>query len=477
MRASRGLATLLAALLLSATHPAAEGVTTTNDAVARQDVGMPSLGVIYTDPAFNGTQLRRITDRYANSGWAAHIYSQLQAFSPSNEYVLLIEDGAYVVRRVSDLQLMPADLSDINAPRWQPGEDNTLVCYDSNGDETIGVLYIDVTTGAQTTHYTFPALYVRIRGNQSFDELSRDGRWMAGMASTSDGDQIMFSLDLEAKALGAQLRLSDLYSGGGTVYEPDWVGVSALGTYLVVQWVRDEMTRNSGMELFDIASGAFVEQVNTRHDHGDLGLDEYGNEIFVSTIMASPEDNNNPAIVKYRLPDQGGNPDLVLTVPWYTVSHISCQGPQGVYTVTAGPTGAVFNNEVFLLWSDGSVRRLTHHRSSDCGYWVQPRASMSADGRLVVFDSDYAEETGAPSSCTVNGSMGGGDVYLVLLSDSAATNPSGAAVGHVVPSVLHGAPATHVNPFGALTLHGRTVVTPAASGRYVGEGGPVLFCR
>ncbi|NIN95957.1 MAG: hypothetical protein GTO49_13485, partial [Anaerolineae bacterium] len=93
---------------------------------------------------------------------------------------------------------------------------------------------------------------------QSWDELSRDGRWLAGMASRNDGAQVIFALDLQNLVLGAQLPLPDLYAGPcepdpvwGEV-EPDWVGVSPLGNYLVVQWVRDGTTRCSGLEIFDL---------------------------------------------------------------------------------------------------------------------------------------------------------------------------------------------------------------------------------
>src|SRR5688572_16773101 len=56
-------------------------------------------GVPFTDPTFD-TVLRRVTNA---SQFSTHIYSQLQAFSSDNEYVLLIENDAYTVRHVTNL--------------------------------------------------------------------------------------------------------------------------------------------------------------------------------------------------------------------------------------------------------------------------------------------------------------------------------------------------------------------------------------
>lgn len=408
------------------------GVTNPNSTIPLQSVGIPPLNVPYTDPAFGNTSIRRITDYMSNGNWGAHTYSQLQAFSPDNSHILLIENGSYIIKNrltlTTTLNLDSVTIAgnfDVNAPRWHPTLNNTIVAYDSNFDTTLRVAYINAVTGDVSIVYTFPAIYSRIRSNQSFDELSRDGNWMTGMAETSDGDQMLFSLNLETNTLGAQLRLSDLYIDngiGGTQFEPDWIGASPLGQFMVVQWVpANPGVRLNGMELYNIETGNFIQQINPDHAHGDLGLDENGNEIFVSTILASPEDNNLPAIVSYGLPLRADDPQLVLTVPWETVWHISCQGPNGMCVVSSGSTGMNFDNEIFQIYLDGRVNRLTHHRSSVCGYWVQPRATVSQDGDFIVFDSDFFRDGGI-NSCNTQGGLGGGDVYMIELSEDIIFN-------------------------------------------------------
>ena len=384
----------------------------------------PAAGASVVDPTF-GTSLRRLTDS-GSSGFATHIYSQLQAFSADNQYLLLIEDEWYTVRRRDNLAIMldASDTASWNAPRWHPTQANTIIHYDDNADTTLRLQFTDVTTGQTTTVFTFPANYERIRSNQSFDEISRDGRFLGGMASLSGGDQMLFSLNLETLTLGAELRLSaDLYGGlcapdpdWGEV-EPDWIGVSPLANYLMVQWTRDGTTRCSGLESFDIATGAFVGRVYDGHQHGDLGIMADGvTEFFMTYELYHP---SGLLSLGYRvLPGNATvqDPVYLRTLEWMG-DHISCQGPAGVCLITTivDPSNGwqPLEGEIFLQYLDGSVARLAHHRSSGCGYWVQPRGSLSRDGRYAIFATDWGS-----GICSSPVDLGAGDPYLIDLGSS-----------------------------------------------------------
>jgi hypothetical protein len=366
--------------------------------------------------------MRRLTDS-GNSGFATHIYSQLQAFSADNAAVLLIEDEWYTVRRRDTLATLldASDTADWNAPRWHPTQADTIIHFDSNGDTTLRLQFTNINSGQTTTVFTFPAPYERIRSNQSFDEISQNGRYLAGMASLSDGDQMLFSLNIETGTLGAQLRLSaDLYGGAcapdpdwGEV-EPDWIGVSPLGNYMTVQWVRDGTTRCSGLETFDINTGAFVGRVYDGHQHGDIGVMADGvTEFFMTYELYHPSGN---LALGYRiLPGTATvqDPVYLRTMDWMG-DHISCKGADGVCLITT--TGdnsdgwSPLEGELFLQYLDGSVERLAHHRSSGCGYWVQPRASISRNGRFVIFATDW--DSGI---CNPPVDLGAGDPYIIDL--------------------------------------------------------------
>ncbi|MFZ1397727.1 MAG: hypothetical protein WAS33_12550 [Candidatus Promineifilaceae bacterium] len=403
---------------------AAQGLTDPDLVVTPVAVTAPAAGGSVVDPVF-GSSLRRLTES-GSSGFATHIYSQLQAFSADNQYLLLIEDEWYTVRRRETLALLldASDTASWNAPRWHPSQANTIIHFDDNADTTLRVQFTDVTTGQTSTVFTFPAPYERIRSNQSFDEISRDGRFLAGMASLSDGDQMLFSLNIETGTLGAELRLSaNLYGGPcapdptwGEV-EPDWVGVSPLANYLVVQWTRDGTTRCSGLETFDIATGAFVGRVYDGHQHGDLGVMADGTtEFFMTYELYHPSGN---LALGYRvLPGTATvqDPVYLRTLDWLG-DHISCQGPAGVCLITTIADGSngwqPLEGELFLQYLDGSVARLAHHRSSGCGYWVQPRGSLSRDGRFVIFATDWGS-----GNCSSPVDLGAGDPYLIDLGSS-----------------------------------------------------------
>ncbi|MDA0245201.1 MAG: hypothetical protein OT477_17435 [Chloroflexi bacterium] len=390
---------------------------------------LPPFNTAVTEPTF-GTTLRRITNSFPNGQSSYHLYSQLQVFSPDMNYLLLAENGNYVVRHFSDLSNMPIDPSSWNAPRWWPAQPHSIIHYDSNEDTTLRVQATDVQTGQTTTLFTFPSTYTRILGAQSFDELSRNGRWMAGMAQTQTPNQnILFALDLQTMTLGAQIDVDGLYGGAcqpdpewGNV-RPDWVGVSPLGNYLVVQWVRDGVTRCSGFESFDLTTGAFIGRAYEGHAHSDMGVAADGQTeyLVVFELEAAPPNQGNSSVGLRLLPGtQTISPPIYLQPTHWNNGHISCQGPDGVCLIsmwTDESNGwSPREGELVLQYFDGSLLRLAHHRSSQCGYWNQPRASLSHNGRYIVFDSDWYEETGANGCDNPQVyDLGRADVFLIDL--------------------------------------------------------------
>lgn len=383
------------------------------------------VGVNFTDPAFN-TTLRRVSNASDSGGFETQIYSQLQAFSADNAYLLLTGDNGYVIRRVSDLAPIAGPL-DLNIPRWHPTQAHTLIHFDSNADMTVRVQFTNVDTASTNTVFTFPSQYQRARVNQSFDEISEDGRWLAGEVTRNDGGLVIFALDLQNLRLGAVLPVHDLYTGPcqpdpdwGEV-EPDWIAPSPLGRYLLVQWTRDGTTRCSGLEAFDIQTGAFAGRVYDDAQHGDLGVMPDGTtEFFMTFEIYAP---CGPGTAIRFLPGNAtvAPPTCLQSIEWGNMDHISCRGPHGLCVVTASwwtDNGwNPFEQEIFIQYTDGRVRRLAHHRSSECGYWVQPRASVSRDGRYIVFASDWGRQI----NC---GDLGRGDPYIIDLGTDGTPTPT-----------------------------------------------------
>ena len=428
------------------TLPAGVGVDDATGVLQAADLpgtGIPPLNQPVTDPTFS-VNFKRITDATSRaSGYAVHDYSQLQAFSYDNRYILLNGDQGYIVKDVATAQtvrtLADSNNFGVNAPRWR-GNTHNIIFFDDNGDSALRLEQLNVDSGSVTPLFTFPANYETIVTVSSSDELSNDGRWLAGLATTPNGN-VIFSLNIEesiaqSRLVGAQVPISSLFQPTGSceiyrdidengqpiVYgavDPDWIGVSPLGNYLIVQWERDGTTPCSGLELRNIQTGALIANIRDRHDHGSLGLTADGREAFLSIMGESPENSQLPALAYWEFENRNSNPHFLLTIPW-NLDHVSCVGPRGICAVTSyyaeGNQRQVFDGEIYLIGFDRSVKRLLHHRSSECGYWVQPRASISRDGRYIVFDSDLQIETGGQTSCTrLNTLEGGGEVYIIDL--------------------------------------------------------------
>ncbi|MBI4211285.1 MAG: hypothetical protein HY540_01480 [Deltaproteobacteria bacterium] len=406
---------------LQLTEPKFVGVSDPSQILLPNILPLPELGQPMLELPFK-TTLRRITDRSAKAGFGTHIYSQLQAFDPDETFVLLIEDGEYVVRAVDSLKKLPLDLRDINAPRWHPTLPHTLIFYDSNQNKEIELQSVDVEVGDVAPLYTFPKQYSRVRNNQSFDEVSRDGRWITGMAAMANGDSVIFSSDMTDGMMRAELSLAELYSTVckpdpqyGNV-EPDWVSASPLGKWLVVQWARAGTTRCSGLETFDIFTGEYVGRVYDGIQHGDLGVMPGGkDEFFMTFEMTHPLNNGQPGQGLRLLPGEYKGvqkPVYLQMMDWGTQGHISCQGPAGLCLVSGSGDPATmqvpFAGELFLQFTDGRIMRLAHHHSTECRYWSQPRASISQSGRYAIFASDWG-------NC---GDTDNSEAYILELSET-----------------------------------------------------------
>ncbi len=111
---------------------------------------------------------------------------------------------------------------------------------------------------------------------------------------------------------------------------PDWVGVSPLGNYLVVQWVRDGVTRCSGFESFDLTTGAFIGRAYEGHAHSDMGVaaDAQTEYLVVFELEAAPPNQGNSSVGLRLLPGtQTISPPIYLQPTHWNNGHISCQGP------------------------------------------------------------------------------------------------------------------------------------------------------
>jgi hypothetical protein len=366
----------------------------------------PSAGNSVKDTTF-GTTITALPDGARNT------YSQLQVWSYDNCYMITVNDG-YQVRDAASFAVLHEITH--SSPRWIPGTHKVV----SINNEPGRIFTYDADTGKEEVLMTL-SQYQYITSSISFEELSRDGQWMSlYIANDGSGNSRLLTVNLFEKRIAMNRRLQNMCAPDPEwgLLEPDWIGVSPNGNYAVVQWVRDGTTMCSGLELYDIETGAFVRRIHTHHAHSDLGLAADGREVLVSFELAHPDNNNYPAIVLYWL--DGSPKEYLRMVPWSRLDHISCQGPAGTWLVTAGNDEGdpLLKGELYIVFQDGSLRRIVHHRSDSCDYWAQPKATMSLDGTRIAFSSDWR------GNC---GQSGGFVIHNLNLVDASLTltSPNG----------------------------------------------------
>lgn len=379
---------------------------------------VPFVGSTTLDPTF-GVSAKRIMQV------GMHDYSQLQAFSSDNKLILLIDkpEGHYVVYNWPSMTLVRTLA--FGGPRWIPGT-HKLIYFDridSNSPTSPSVVKIyDVDSNTSVIAFTFNQPYNVSSRVQ--EEMSYDGRWTPSMVHNGTGNAAyhVVAVDIINKAAGADILMGSLFtSGGGTcapdaqygILLPDYVAVDPLGKYLAFGWARDgaagkdasgnQVASCSGVELYDMKTGAFIRHIYDGHQHGDYGMTTDGREFYLTVAL-----NTSDITIQWL---DGGMSTRLRGMSWGSWGHVSCQGPNGYclvsgYDAGVGDTYVGFNELYLISTKDGALRRIYHHRATACTYWQQPRASMSKDGRYVIFDSDWGTCSNGPAPYVIDTQAG-----------------------------------------------------------------------
>lgn len=361
----------------------------------------PARGQTFADPLF-GCSITRLSDGVAQFDTAVHHeYASMSPLNSDNSRILLLtETGAFfVVDRQGDVVVSPSELAIAgwSEPRWSITNPNVFYFHEGNQLEEY-----DLSNQRQAVVRTFSE-YTAISFGGGEADISEDGDHLVIIGDNRFVHVYQFSTD----TLGAVLDLQ------GKTF--DWFDMTPNNNVLA-NFGANGTDRFQGMELFD-KNMNFIRQVIPFVGHADRGRDLNGDEIVV--VVASNDLNPAPGcegngVEKVRLSDS--QKTCLLPLYWGESTHISINNegghPWALVSNTAGdptpepPQSLPGNwpdlwrkhyNELTLVRLDGTeVYRLAHHRSRRFGwYWYTPRAALSRDGSLAVFDSTHAE--GAPS--------------------------------------------------------------------------------
>lgn len=385
---------------------------TNHDPIYQPDVPKPAIMVPFTDPKF-GTTVIRLTD--ARSDGISSIvpqYSKRQAWNCDQSSLLLFSgdgtarlyDGTtYAFKKILD----GVGGEDVF---WHP-TNPLLIFYSADS-----VLYsYNAETDIQTPIRTFGGYtWANTCGEGN---LSNDARYYAFVGQVYDTvaqvthlkDIVVY--DISADSVIAQMALPS------TLSDFDWVSISPLGNYVVVDYATSDTGRFQGVEVYDRKLN-FIWQKPLGSGHSDLGIDGQGNEVLVMGYY--DPDLNSGLVKKFRLSD-GEETDLIEHSYTFDI-HISCRNEtrrdwcfistfDSEYRLSADSLSWLpFENEVFALKLDGSgeVQRIAHHHSrrfssstpdrDHSNYWAEPHATISRDGRRIIFGSNWSQDIASDSS-------------------------------------------------------------------------------
>ena len=265
--------------------------------------------------------------------------------------------------------------------RWHPTDPDVMLYV---RDNRIG--RINVRTRKDETIVTVEG-YSQFR-LMSEGNFSCDAARVAVAAKDPEGQIVTFAYDLRNHVKYPDIDLS-------TMPSIDWISISALGQYVVVNGNHNGRNHRGGLDqtrVFDLQGnpvGPLWENYG-EPSHYDLTVDQSGAEVAVGTSKSGVHAGK---LIMRRLRD-----GLITVVTSESASHTSARNyrrPGWAYA-TCGDDKGVFRNEIIAVKLDGSrdIERLCHMHLVHAGYDSEGHASVSPDGTRVIWNSNWNDKEG-----------------------------------------------------------------------------------
>ena len=404
----------------------------------------PPVGQTYVDPVF-GCPVKRLTDSgVEESLWDGthpsfmNYYSTLTAMNANDTMLLIYSDnGGWRIKDLHGKVVVPnGKMPAMNNghPVWDAREGE--VFYYALGKSMYkGIIHAEsIKRMALQTFKEYSGIVL-----PDAADLSEDGDHIALMGQNTDNtlDAFVWSLGKRTKTSVYATKCKIEGSITETV-QPGCVHKLLLSAdnLLSIGFAENGTAAEQGVRLWNGSSLIHLQDGMT--DHYDHGYDMNGRPVFAelgnsSTLLGMSNpcpsgwgldvrqqddlssaacllDNVPPWHVSYR-----GGPSQ----PWAALSFFDERKPGPEFISKKDPqepsksNWKLYEDEIILARIDGRViYRLAHARSrSASGYWAQPHATISRDGKYVVFTSNMAHPNGCkenmhvPDECT--------DVYVI----------------------------------------------------------------
>lgn len=367
--------------------------------ISQSNIAPPAVGGTFTDPAF-GVTIRRLTDRGARGGIGTAEYPQLQAVNADETRILLSTEADYRIVDLATGQETHAGI-DLVLPRWHPMDPDVLIGFNQRSGGNIRFQHMELMGGGMAMRrdvVNISNLGFTGLTQGSWEDASSDGRYIPIHNQMGGGDQAAI---IDTVMGQVALRVDT----GGV----DWVGVTPSGQYMAVQHSSRGTGPRNGLVIYSVATGQMLGHATDHGEHGDLGVDAQGNEVFGTVAWTDLcAQGEAPCFSISPLPDTIESNNLqnrrIFDPP--VGNYTSCRAlRRGGFCVSSDdygrPGGHPFRGEVWLnRMSDGAVLRLAHHRTSANSYYALVRPTLSPTGRYALFTTDWA---------------GGPDLYVIDL--------------------------------------------------------------
>lgn len=314
------------------------------------------------------TQLTRMTSNEifgVVNGEAVHFYSKRQAWNADQT---LIDIGDKILDASTyDIVLDNNRLS--TARNWSNLSPNHMYGISSNESVNEFSVY-DYSTNTVVPRYVFEGMrdcsFGRFEGN-----ITMDDRYVVIICTNIDTNQPML--------ISFDIANNNIIATRAGEQNLDWASFSQRGDFILVEnnaYPFDDGT----LVVYDkyLQNERFIGEPN----HGDLGFDDQGNEVYVmvgkETVRYVRLDNG----VQYVLPI--GNSSTPIGY-----GHISCRNrfrPGWCYFSSSETNwlGAVKISE-----TDSAVEHWGYHRSTGSSYSAIAKASVDRFGTQLIFSSDW----------------------------------------------------------------------------------------
>ncbi|WP_417195055.1 T9SS type A sorting domain-containing protein [Bizionia sp.] len=345
--------------------------------------------------SLSGSSVTRITDRnvFNVSGQRLrHNYSRDQTWNSDETLIKMAGYPAAILDAETYEFLYWSDIPSYG--RWSHTQPNIM--YGTDGNTFVSH---DVNSNQRTVLHRF-SNYASVdfgfgEGNQ--DKFDR----YVGLIGKNGNNSTLIVYDIQNNVVTGT---KDIGTNGN---ELDWFSVSQLGGFAVAQYKDNGTGPTAGIKSYNI------NMTNEQHiyhntEHGDLGVDAYGNEVIVE-YGGESEWNANYSLYMARLDGQG----VTKLFPYINGKgiwggHISTQNvdrPGWAYiSEQCCPTNPVAPAEIFAIKLDGSgtIERYGKHNAAPSSYLHETQVVPNRNGTKMIFasnwnDSAVMSQSGSPS--------------------------------------------------------------------------------